>query len=107
MASKLSITQLERVASLFRAFSEVTRLAILQELKQGELSVNDLTTRLSCTQANISRQLKILHSEGIVARRKEGTQVFHRIEDPMIQELCAIACNKLNRDSTKPAKLVF
>jgi DNA-binding transcriptional ArsR family regulator len=36
---KLRPDQFERVASMFRAFAETTRLTILQELKSGELSV--------------------------------------------------------------------
>ena len=64
-AMKLDLQQLDRVASLFRAFAESTRLAIIQELKSGELSVSEIVARLSTSQANTSKQLKILHEVGI------------------------------------------
>lgn len=104
---KLDLQQLERVANLFRAFAESTRLAIVQELKAGELSVSDIVARLTTSQANISKQLKLLHDAGLVSRRKQGTQVLYRIADPMVFELCKLVCEKLNRDAAKPAKLKF
>lgn len=104
---KLDVQQLERVANLFRAFSESTRLAIVQELKSGELSVSEIVDRLTTSQANVSKQLKLLYDAGLVGRRKLGTQVLYRIADPMVFELCRIACEKLNRDAVKPAKLKF
>jgi DNA-binding transcriptional ArsR family regulator len=104
---KLDSTQLERVANLFRAFAEATRLAIVQELKSGELSVSEIVDNLTTSQANVSKQLKLLHDAGILSRRKQGTQVLYQIADPMVFELCGLVCDKLNRDAVKPAKLKF
>ena len=104
---KLDPPQLERVANLFRAFSEGTRLAIIQELKSCELSVSEIVERLTTSQANVSKQLKILHDAGLVTRRKQGTQVLYQIADPMVFELCGLVCDKLNRDALKPARLRF
>ena len=104
---KLDTAQLERVAGLFKAFAEPGRLAILQELKSGEMSVSELVDKLPTSQANVSKQLKLLHDAGVVGRRKDGTQVIYRIADPMVFELCRLVCEKLNRDATKPARLRF
>ena len=104
---KLDAQQLERVANLFRAFAEATRLAIIQELKDGELAVSEIVDRLTTSQANVSKQLKLLHDAGVLERRKQGTQVLYRIADPMVFELCRTVCDKLNRDAVKPAKLRF
>ena len=104
---KLDPDQLGRVASLFRAFSEATRLAIIQELKSEELSVSEMVERLTTSQANVSKQLKILNDAGLVSRRKQGTQVLYQIKDPLVFQLCGLVCEKLNRDATRPAKLKF
>lgn len=104
---KLNPDQLERVANLFRAFSESTRLAIVQELKQGELSVSEIVERLPTSQANVSKQLKLLFEAGLVTRRKQGTQVLYSVSETMVFELCRLVCDKLNRDAVKPAKLKF
>lgn len=104
---KLDSTQLERVANLFRAFSESSRLAIVQELKSGERSVSEIVDALPTSQANVSKQLKLLHDAGVVSRRKQGTQVLYQIADPMVFELCRLVCDKLNRDAVRPARLRF
>ncbi len=104
---KLDSTQLERVAGLFKAFAEPGRLAILQELKSGERSVSELVDALPTSQANVSKQLKLLHEAGVVNRRKDGTQVIYQIADPMVFELCRLVCEKLNRDAVRPARLSF
>lgn len=104
---KLQPEQLARVASLFRAFAEPTRLAILQELKAGELSVSEIVDQLHTSQANVSKQLKILHDAGLVARRKQATLVLYTIADPLAFELCRLVCDKLNQDAARPAKLKF
>lgn len=104
---KLELPQLERLAALFRAFGEATRLAIIQELKDGELGVSEIVERLPTSQANISKQLKLLYEAGLVSRRKLGSQVLYQIADPMVFELCRLVCDKLNRDAARPAKLRF
>jgi DNA-binding transcriptional ArsR family regulator len=104
---KLDFDQLERIAATFRAFGEATRLAILQELKGGERSVSDIVAALTTSQANVSKQLAVLHAGGLVRRRKQGTQVFYSIGDPTVFDLCRLVCDKLNRDAVKPARLRF
>ncbi len=104
---KLDLPDLERVANLFRVFAEATRLALLQELKEGPKSVGELVDALPTTQANVSKQLKMLHDAGLVTRTKQGTSVIYQICEPMVFELCKIACDKLNRPAAKPRKLSF
>jgi DNA-binding transcriptional ArsR family regulator len=104
---KLDFDQLERVAGTFRAFGDGTRLSILQELKEGEMTVTEVVGRLTTSQANVSKQLKVLHDAGILSRRKQGAQVLYQIADPMVFELCRLVCEKLNRDAVKPTKLRF
>ena len=104
---KLSPAQLERVATQFRQLAEPTRLAILQELKGGGLSVSNIVAALGTSQANVSRHLRQLHDAGLLERRRDGTQVIYSIGDPMIFELCRLVCDRLNRSQTKPEKIRF
>ena len=96
---KLDRTALEKVAEVFRAFSEPTRLQILQELKSGPRNVSDLVAALQVSQANVSKQLKVLHAADIIKRQRHGTQAFYAITDPLTFELCRLVCDKLNRDA--------
>ena len=66
---KLNPAQLERVANLFRAFAEPTRLAIIQELKAGELSVSEIVEQLPTSQANVSKHLGLMVEAGLLGRK--------------------------------------
>lgn len=95
----LDLEQLQAVARLFEVLAEPTRLDILQNLKQKSLSVNEIVSATDCKQANVSKQLGILHDAGLLDRRREGNQVFYSIADPMIFDLCALVCGKLRKDA--------
>jgi DNA-binding transcriptional ArsR family regulator len=106
-AKRLSPAALERVAAMFALFSEPARLAILQELQQGELCVNDLVRMLGISQAHVSRQLSILHDGGLLTRERKGTQAFYSIADPIVFSLCEEVCGKLARDAKAEASLKY
>jgi DNA-binding transcriptional ArsR family regulator len=96
---KMNRDALEKIALIFRAFSEATRLAIFQELKSGPKSVNELVDALDTSQANISKQLRILHDAELLHREKRGTQVFYQVKETAVYKLCELVCDKLNRDA--------
>ena len=94
---KLDRTALDRLAEVFRAFADGTRLALLQELKDGPKNVNQLLAATGTTQANISRQLKVLHSAGLLHREENGPFVLYSIADEVVLEMCNAACRKLSK----------
>jgi DNA-binding transcriptional ArsR family regulator len=96
--------KLARVANLFRVFSEPTRLAILQLLREHPLSVNDLVERLDTSQANVSKQLKTLHEADLLIREQRGTFVYYSIKEQMVYQLCDLVCGKLNRTARANAE---
>lgn len=93
-----------RVAELFRVFSEPTRLAILQVLREQPHSVNDLVEQLETSQANVSKQLKTLYEADLLHREQRGNQVFYSIKEKMVYELCQMVCDKLNRSARASAE---
>lgn len=98
---------LERLAGVFRAFGDATRLALLQELQRGPRSVNELQAVLGTSQANISRQLKVLHEAGLLSRERRGAQVIYAISEALVMDICEAACRKMNRDAEAgPAKVL-
>ena len=99
LKERLGRESLEKVAEIFRVFSEATRLTILQELKAGQRSVNDLVAAVGSSQANVSKQLRILFDAGFVKREKSGTQVFYSICEDIVFPMCELVCGKLNRDA--------
>jgi ArsR family transcriptional regulator len=91
----MSAEAMELVAARFRVLSEPIRLRILQHLETGESSVTAITNAIGSTQPNVSKHLKILQDEDLVARRQEGNSVFYRIADETIFQLCALVCGSL------------
>ena len=77
-------------ASLFQALSNPTRIAIVEVLREGELSAGAIQDRLHLEQANLSQHLAILRSRQIVVNRKEGNQVFYSLRSPVLLEVLDI-----------------
>jgi len=73
-------------------------IPIAQVLMGGERSVSELVEELGTTQANISKQLRVLYDGRILTREKRGNQVFYAIGDEIVKPLCELVCGKLNRD---------
>jgi len=89
---------LNLIAARFKALSEALRLRLVHELERGERTVSDLVAATGKAQANVSRQLRTLAEAGILARRKEGLNVYYRIADPAIFDLCRHVCGSLQRE---------
>jgi ArsR family transcriptional regulator len=71
-------------AEIFQALAHPTRIAILDLLRQGELSVGTFAELLNLEQANLSQHLAILRAKQMVRTRKAGNQVFYAVRDPLI-----------------------
>jgi ArsR family transcriptional regulator len=67
------------LSQLFRALGDETRLRILALLSHGELCVCHLEKALDLSQPNVSRQLGVLRSAGVVDARRDGTWVYYSI----------------------------
>lgn len=77
-ASDLDVRPLSQ---LFRALGDETRLRIVALLAHGELCVCHIEKALDLSQPNVSRQLGILRSAGVVEARREGTWVYYSITE--------------------------
>src|SRR5690242_15588020 len=68
-----------RVDSMFRAFSDPTRLRILNLLRTGETCVCDLQSVLDVPQPKVSRHLAYLRKTKLVEARKDGLWSYYRL----------------------------
>ena len=89
--------QLEVVAARFQVLADPTRLWILYNLADEELTVNELAHRTGGTQSNISKHLSTLRNHGLVERRPQGTSAFYSVADPSIFQLCTEVCGGIER----------
>jgi DNA-binding transcriptional ArsR family regulator len=96
----------ERVAARFRVLGEATRIKILDSLFEGPASVNEILEAVGGTQANVSKHLALLHAEGLVSRRKEGTRAVYSISDPTVRRLCAIVCDAVEDEARRKVERI-
>jgi DNA-binding transcriptional ArsR family regulator len=78
-------------AEFFKALAHPLRIRILDELRKGEMSVNDLGSRLNVEQSNLSQQLAVLRNRNILASRKDGQSVYYSVRDPQLFDLLDVA----------------
>jgi len=88
----------ERLADFVKALTNPLRLRILCVLQEGELSVSEIVTRTCAKQANVSIQLGILRSRGIVHPRRSENNVFYSISDPRVIQLMDLMLD-ISRDA--------
>ena len=83
----------EQAAERFRLLADATRLRLLNELDgAGELPVGELAARANVGLSNTSKHLHQLERQGLVAKRREGTTILYRIDDPTLRVLCDLVC---------------
>lgn len=84
---KMSNQLLQFKSEFFKALASPLRIRILDELREGELSVSELRQRLGVEPTNLSQQLAVLKAKNLVVGRKEGSNVFYSCRDPAIWNL--------------------
>lgn len=89
----------ERVSDRFRLLGDPTRLRLVNALHaDGELSVGELVQRVGMSYGAVSKQLALLRANGLLARRRDGTRIYYRIDDPSITDLCETVCKGIRED---------
>lgn len=84
--------QFESAADLFALLATPLRLKVVCHLLDGEMCVGDLMERVGAEQSTLSRHLAMLYRGGVLARRREGAQVFYRVADPRVRSLRKSVC---------------
>ena len=82
-------------AALLKTLSHPARLMICCQLRNAEMSVGDMETRLGIRQPNLSRELAKLRDENLVTTRKESKVVFYKLSESghvaaMIDAICSV-----------------
>jgi len=95
-------TQFESRARVIKAMGHATRLFIVHELEAGEQCVCDLQAKIGADLSTVSRHLTVLCQAGIIARRKQGNQVFYHLQCPCVLNFfqCVEKVLETNRGNT-------
>ncbi len=91
------------VAKVFQALSDETRLVILEQLKEGEQCVCDLTEVFKTGQSRLSFHLRVLKEAGLILARPEGRWVYYSLDADAVEDLQDVV-NSLKASSCRAAK---
>ncbi len=78
------IFQADFCAERLKALSDPHRLRIVDVLREGELSVSDISARLNAEVVTISHHLKIMRQADLVEVRREGRFMYYRLHDDVL-----------------------
>jgi len=84
---RLADEQADLVVEVFRMLADATRVQLLWSLADREMSVNDLAGRVGKPAPSVSQHLAKLRMAHLVRTRREGTQVFYRLENDHVRQL--------------------
>jgi len=83
-ASILDEHSAAHVAELFRAFSDTSRVRIMSALVNGEKNVNTLADLVGISESAVSHHMRGLRQMRLVVARKDGKEVYYRVDDAHI-----------------------
>ena len=78
-------------AEFFRALAHPVRIRLLEELRSGPRTVQELQDALGLDQPPVSQQLAVLRAKSLVVASKAGTSVRYAVRDPLVHDLLAVA----------------
>ena len=71
-------------SDICKTLANPKRQEILDNLRQKDMTVNQLVKKTGISQANLSQHLAILRTKGIVSTRREGINVYYSISNVKI-----------------------
>ena len=69
-------------ADMCKVFSHPTRLAILNTLREEQMSVSELAERLNVSVGNLSQHLNMMKQRRVLASRKDANSVYYQLANP-------------------------
>lgn len=79
------------MADFYKAFSDSTRVKIIDAIYENELCVCDISVLLNMTKSSVSHQLKYLREMNLIKARKAGKEVYYSLADKHVKEVFEIS----------------
>src|SRR5215470_5131075 len=96
----------EQFATIAKTLGHAHRLELVEQLAQGERSVEVLAARTGLSIANASQHLQQLRRAGLVASRRDGKFVLYRLSDEAVLDLLAALRRIAERNNAEVANVV-
>jgi len=94
-------TVLAGFAEVAKAFAHGHRLEILEQLAQGERSVEALAERVGLSVANASQHLRLMRAAGVLSSRRDGKRILYAVSDPAVLDAVAALHKVAERNSAQ------
>jgi len=78
-------------AKLFRGFSDMSRLSILEALRAGPMTVSEITEKTALSRTNVSNLLRCLSDCDLVISEIQGRYTLYHLSDPRVATLLRLA----------------
>jgi DNA-binding transcriptional ArsR family regulator len=78
-------------AKLFRGFSDMSRLLILEALRDGPLTVGTIVEKTGLSRTNVSNHLRCLSDCDLIISASQGRYTFYQLSDPRVATLLGLA----------------
>ncbi|MBU6257550.1 MAG: winged helix-turn-helix transcriptional regulator [Burkholderiales bacterium] len=85
----------ETAAELFAVLATPVRLKIISAVCNQERNVSELLAQIDTTQPNMSQHLSTLYRAGVLAKRRDGTQIYYRLQSERVAMLCRAVCTQV------------
>ncbi|MPZ49761.1 MAG: metalloregulator ArsR/SmtB family transcription factor [Dehalococcoidia bacterium] len=87
-------------AKLFRGLGDTSRLAVLEELRNGPKSVSEIVAKTGLSQPNVSGHLSFLRDCGLVEREQRGRFAYYSVGRTNVEAILGAAEALLSQVST-------
>jgi ArsR family transcriptional regulator, virulence genes transcriptional regulator len=92
-------------SELCQCMSQPARLQLLHLLFEGPKNVGEISKLTGLGQATVSRNLGILRGKGIVLTERRGQEIFYRVANPKMVEVCNLMREVLSEQITERSKM--
>jgi len=90
--------------AVFKALSDPTRREILRILSHGEKTAGELAGGFDMTKPSMSHHFAVLKEAGLITSRREGQQIWYRLNSTVAQDVIAWVMELVDRGAKKRGK---
>jgi len=78
-------------AKFFRGFSDMSRLSIVEALRDGPLTVGAIVEKTGLSQSNVSNHLRCLSDCDLVVSTPQGRYTLYQLSDSKVADMLRLA----------------
>ncbi len=93
--NEIEVRELDRLAAVFKALGDPSRLRLMLALRGGEMCVCDLAAFLGVSESAVSHQLRRLRDLGLVRNRRAGQCLYYSLDDHHVDEILGLSLDHL------------